>query len=446
MDHLAFPHILDAIIGFSSYDGLIALRGTSRCMRDRIDPLLAQRLQVRMPPSTKHDLNGPLTVTFGAAIPLSRCPAVEEEPVDHCAKHRERSSDSGGGEQGNVAEEDADPESPLGPAISPEGSSPAAQSSTELTSFADVLNTDLALYTNTLALARVVDIFAPTTHYRLWHLYPHLTAVDTIRYRGPDLYETRFAETSISVGHMTDPFLISLGATCVVASLDSDTPAQIRRLAFPILRHGTKAVINMWWSPARASRSAAHRCNLIDDAGVKDLVFICRSKEDGDEGADKASGSSPASDGAAPSKVAETEGGPDAAQDTRLDPFKRDPAQKTAIHNPRTQKMGMFRNILKFGLGRILSPDWTKVLTFVGLETVAPAALGYHDVAPASEDALHDDVLGFILSDGLGGEPPDDYAAAMALLQERVRFLTHAEYAAEVGAQDYDIELLPAHD
>ncbi|BEJ17987.1 hypothetical protein CspHIS471_0702640 [Cutaneotrichosporon sp. HIS471] len=353
MDHLAYPHIMDAIIAAAPYDSLISLRATSSDMRARIDPLLAQRMTVHLPNSTVHEMDGPLHVTYGASVPLSRYPSAlpNRNPNPACEVH-----------------------------------------STQLKPYADVL-----------AMARIVDLRGPANHYRLWQMYPFLSGVHTVRYRGPDLYASAYAETTVSVRHIVDQFLISLRATRIIVSLDADSPPQVRQIAYPVLRLARKAVINMWWSPERPHMSAAHRCNLVLDMGIKDLVFLCRRKT-----------ASPTSN----------------------------VPRKPPTRQPIPQKTGMFRNMLKYGVGRILSPDWTKVLTFVGLETVAPAALGYTDTEPSLAQII-DDMFGFIIAEGIGCELPDDYGTALALLQDCVRFLTHGEYSAEIGREEYEIEMMP---
>jgi hypothetical protein len=357
MDYLAYPHIMDAIIADAPYDSLIALRAASSDMRARVDPLLAERLQVRLPKSTAHEIDGPLRITYGASVPIGRYLST-----------------------------------------SPSASTPDAE----------VLSTQLKPHADVLATARIVDLLGPANHYRLWQLYPYLSGVHTVRYRGPDLYATAYSETTVSVRHIVDQFLISLRAARIIISLDADTPAQVRQIAYPVLRQARTAVVNMWWSPVTPERSAPHRCNVVIDAGIKDLVFLCRRKA-----------------------VA-------SASPTSLPA----PTSTSSASPPAPQKMGMFRNILKYGVGRILSPDWTKVLTFVGLETVAAPALGYTDTEPTLSEII-DDMLSFILSDGVGGQPPDDYSAALALLQERVRFLSHDQYAAEIGSGEYEIETMP---
>lgn len=383
MDHLAYPHIMDAIIAAAPYNSLIALRAASRDMRARVDPLLAQRIQVHLPESTVHEIEGPLRVTYGASVPLARHPSTSPTaPISH----------------------------PLS---------------------AEVHSTQLKAHADVLSAARIVDLLGPANHYRLWQLYPFLGGVHTVRYRGPDLYATAYSEATVSVRHIVDQFLISLRAARIIVSLDADTPAQIRQIAFPVLRQARKAVVNMWWSPVSPERSAPHRCNLAIDAGIKDLVFLCRRKAGAPAPPTPCSPISSSS----PPPLPMSSSPPTASTSSTAPP-------KPSTHTPAPQKMGMFRNILKYGVGHILSPDWTKVLTFVGIETVAPPALGYTDTEPTLLQII-DDMFGFILAEGVGGEPPDDYGAALTLLQERVRFMSHDEYAAEIGCGEYQLEMMP---
>lgn len=470
MDHSAFPHILDAVIGFASYDTLISMRGASQDMRARIDPFLTQRVQVRLPASTIRARDGPLSVTYGASIPLARCSAASIHGAASSKPGPKLPSARGEYQDGVEAYEDV-------------------QSSESI-----IHSTSIGSLAPALARARIVDLHAPTSHWRLWRLYPYLKGVHTVRYLGPDLYDHMRADARVRVAHVLDPFLISLGAKRIVVALSADTPSQSQPIGFPVLRHASKAVVNVWWSPERAEWSAAHRCNLVTDAGIKDLVFICRRKEeDSEEPAEQEGASRPALEDMLDST--ETAGTLLGVSDQPhpLAPFPSEepglqsgadvlnsglsafleastPAPRAVTSHqapsscqasasscqlsssypqkvptvPHLFKMGMFRNIFRYGMSHILSPDWTKALTFVGLETVAPAALGYAPgLEPASRAALNNDVLGFILAEGIGGQPPDDYGAAMTLLREHVRFLSHDEYAAEVGREEYEIELLP---
>ncbi|GMK59974.1 hypothetical protein CspeluHIS016_0901910 [Cutaneotrichosporon spelunceum] len=355
MDHLSYPHIMDEILATAPYDSLIALRAASSDMRAHIDPVLAKRMQVSLPQSTMGEKEGPLLVTYGANVPIARYP-----------------------------------------------SSPSASCSSQPD---EILSTQLKQHADVLAVAHVVDLLSPAQHYRLWKLYPFLSGTHTLRYRGPDLYTTASAKTTVSGRHIVDRFFIPLSATRIITSLDADTPPQTKLIAYPILPQPHHTIINMWWSPTRPELSAAHHCNLVRELEIRNLVFLFRQK---------------------PSSSV-----------TDVSPVPSEPSECA----PNLQKMGMLHNLLKSGVGRIFAPDCSTALTFVGLEGVAPAALGYTDNEPSLASII-DDMLEFLTAEGIG-EKPDGSGPSHALLQGRVRFLSHQEYAQEVGEEDYDIQMMP---